>query len=61
MSDRRIVLAVLLIIVLLAIGLGVALAWHSFQSSQATKATIGTQALRNAIADAGTTQSQRRT
>ncbi len=36
MSDRRIVLAVLLIVLLLAIGLGAVLAWHSFQSSQAS-------------------------
>ena len=36
MSDRRIVLAVLLMILLLAIGLGAWLAWYSFQSSRAS-------------------------
>jgi hypothetical protein len=35
-SDRRIVLAVLLIVVVLAGGLGAWLAWHSLQSSQAS-------------------------
>jgi hypothetical protein len=35
-SDRRVVLAVLLIVLLVAIGLGAVLAWHSFQSSQAS-------------------------
>jgi hypothetical protein len=35
-TDRRVVLAVLLIILLSAIGLGVWLAWHSAQSSQAS-------------------------
>src|SRR5437016_11891368 len=34
--DRRIALAVLLIVLLVAIGLGAVLAWHSFQSSQAS-------------------------
>ena len=38
MSDRRILLAILLIILLLAIGLGVVLAWYSFQSSKASPA-----------------------
>lgn len=36
MTDRRIVLAALLIILLLAIGLGALLAWRSAQSSQAS-------------------------
>ena len=36
MTDRRIVLAVLLIVLLLVIGLGAWLAWHSAQSSQAS-------------------------
>jgi hypothetical protein len=35
-SDRRIVFAVLLIVLLLAVGLGAWLAWHSAQSSQAS-------------------------
>ncbi len=36
MSNRRIAFAVLLIVVLLAIGLGLVLAWHSSQQSQAS-------------------------
>src|SRR5438045_5599775 len=36
MSDRRIVLAVLLIVLVLALGLGPLLAWNSLQSSQAS-------------------------
>ena len=37
-SDRRIALGVVLIVLLLAIGLGAALVWHSLQSSQASPA-----------------------
>jgi hypothetical protein len=36
MSDRRIALLVLLIVCLMALALGVALAWHSFLSNQAS-------------------------
>jgi hypothetical protein len=36
MTDRRIALLVLLIIGLLALALGVVLAWHSYLSNQAS-------------------------